>query len=434
MGYVSRRGKRPFEYASKSSHSHIINDPSVMSFLNICNSPKTIDQVDFKKHHIVKLESVKNNPIRHIVAIDGSFSEVAVRKEFPSCKICFFQFGALIFDTADLDDLSHKPFIDPDDMNKLKNINRLKLSLPSKNIVVKNEETLVDSVRNTIFNFFINEPNQDKNKFIDTLKWFIFGEYSHGVPEWNLANCPNCGKSNIKLNKNFMHADYTFECNYPECKKKIYLTDVFRFHEVVDNELGAGGILGYLTTLIEQLFLVHLIRLILITKPSLLNEMLFIKDGPLAFFGQTANMHVPMRHLINYLFDKHNIYLAGLEKSGPFVEHADEISSKMDPETILILDNEYIYKYIIPGKADSTNPYGRTTYYGNKVIFKSEDEQIYIVTLPTRQAYLTPQKEDIKSMDLILFNLKKLKCDMYDCSLVPVALVNKLISISNHPS
>ena len=38
------------------------------------------------------------------------------------------------------------------------------------------------------------------------------------------------------------------------------------------------------------------------------------------------------------------------------------------------------------------------------------------------------------NIDCILYNLKKLKCDMYDCSLVPVALVNKLISLSNHPS
>lgn len=95
---------------------------------------------------------------------------------------------------------------------------------------------------------------------------------------------------------------------------------------------------------------------------------MFIKDGPLAFFGQTANLHQPMRSLVRYLFEKHDLFLAGLEKSGTFVEHANAIAPLMKPSQLLLLDNEYIYKYIIPGKADPSNPYGRTTYYGNKVI------------------------------------------------------------------
>jgi len=31
-------------------------------------------------------------------------------------------------------------------------------------------------------------------------------------------------------------------------------------------------------------------------------------------------------------------------------------------------------------------------------------------------------------------NIDKLKCDMYENSLLPVALANKLVSLSNHPS
>ena len=57
------------------------------------------------------------------------------------------------------------------------------------------------------------------------------------------------------------------------------------------------------------------------------------------------------------LFKHHNLYLAGLEKSGAFVEHADEISEKLANRTVLILNNDYIYKYVLPGKADPTRPY-----------------------------------------------------------------------------
>jgi hypothetical protein len=34
----------------------------------------------------------------------------------------------------------------------------------------------------------------------------------------------------------------------------------------------------------------------------------------------------------------------------------------------------------------------------------------------------------------ILTNVEKVRCDMYDNALIPVALVNKLVSLANHPS
>ncbi len=430
MGYTSRKGKRPNEYASKSAHSNIIKDITVVEFLKKCNLPKRAEEIDFTDHEIVEFNDIEKNPINYIIAIDGGYSEVPVRKEFPSATISFFQFGALIFSVKDLEKISIKPFIDPEDISKLKNIQRIKLSLPTKNIMLADENSLIDSVRKAIFDFFIKESNG--NNFIESLKWFIFEEYNTGVSELNLSSCPICGKTNIELNKNHMQKDYSFKCQH--CNGKIYLTDIFRLHEAIDNELGAGGILGYVTTLMEQIVLIQLIRTILKTKPSLLNEILFIKDGPLAFFGQTANMHKPMRNLTNYLIDNYNLYLAGLEKSGAFVEHADEISSKTPPGRILLLDNEYIYKYILPGKADPSSPYGKTTYYGNKLIFKADNENLYVVTLPTKEALLSPKKEDFKNIDVILTNIKKLKCDMYDNSLLPITLVNKLVSLADHPS
>ena len=97
----------------------------------------------------------------------------------------------------------------------------------------------------------------------------------------------------------------------------------------MDEDQGAAGILGYITRLIEQLILVHFIKSILQLQPSLLNEFLFIVDGPLSFSGQTANMHKPMRALANYLQSKRNLFLVGIEKSGAFVDHAQQICLAM---------------------------------------------------------------------------------------------------------
>jgi hypothetical protein len=101
---------------------------------------------------------------------------------------------------------------------------------------------------------------------------------------------------------------------------------------------------------------------------------------------------------------------------------------------ILILDNDYIYKYVIPGKADPANPYGRTTYYSAKVIFKSRHAGVYVVTVPTLAPVASPKLPDLRNLMGILSNVEKLHCDMYDDALIPIALVNKLVSLANHPS
>lgn len=432
MSYSSKNGRRPNEYASKSSHGYIINDPEVASFLTQCNLPKRSEDIDIPDRLRFDFLEVDNNPIKHIIAVDGGRTEVSVKNDYPSSTLTFFQFGALIFKIEDLEELSKKVFIDPEDIAKLNKIERHKLALPTKNILLKDSTSFVDSFRKSLYNFFIKKSGDDI--FADTLKWLIFQEFDKPLSEYILASCPNCGEKNVSLNSKNKQTNFIYICN--ACNKEIYITDVFRLHEAVDDEMGAGGVIGYLTVLIEQIIIVHLIKTIIETKPAILSETLFIKDGPLAFFGQTANMQKPLRALTNFLIEKYDLFLAGLEKSGAFVEHADEISKKLKPGTVLLLDNDYIYKYILPGKADINSPYARSSYYGSKIIFKSMDEKTYVITIPVKNAevVLSPQKADFKNIDVILHNIQKLRCDMYDNALFPVALANKLVSLSNHPS
>jgi hypothetical protein len=418
--------------ASKSSHSHIINDEAVKAFLKECNLPKESSDVPLENALLHSVDYCIQNPIEHVIAIDGGLSTVAVKATFPSSTITFFQFGALSFSLKDLEEISAKPFISPDDIAKLQELERTKLVLPTKNISLKGNSTLTYSVRKTLYDFFL-EDRGDGESFIKTLQWFIFQEYDTPLESYQISTCPNCGENRI-LVKRVELEEWQIRCSF--CRKEIFLTDVFRLHEAVDEEIGAGGIIGYVTNLIEQMLLVHTVRVILKIQPELLKKVLFIKDGPLAFFGQTANMHKPMRRLINYLFDKQNINIAGLEKSGAFVEHANEMANKMPAGQVFLLNNQHIYKFILPGDPNNAEPYAKTSYYGSKVFFKSKNEEMYVITLPTRDenVVLHPSKADFKNLDEILVNIEKLRCDMYSSSLLPVALANKLVSLSHHPS
>lgn len=430
LSYGNEYSNKPFEKASKTAHTNVINDKTVQAFLSTCKIPPYQDDVDNADIELHMLKMSSNNPIQNIITIDGGYTNITVKEDFPSATIAFFQFGALFFKHQDLVNLKEKPFIDPDDFSKLQNIQRTKLVIPTKLITLNNEPDFISSTRKAIFDFFVNQP--ETHGLIDALKWLVFKEYTDSpANSWHLATCPHCGNG-VDIKRTDITADYTLLC--PQCSGKIYLTDVLRLHEAMDNELGAGGILGYLTTSVEQLLLVYLIKQILSIKASLLSQTLFIKDGPLAFFGQTANLHKPMRDLISFLHANHNIYLVGLEKSGAFVEHAEQISQKIDPKQFLLLGNKYIYKYIIPGHAAADEAYGRSSYYGHKVIFKSEHENVYVATIPTLEAKVEPRIDDYININDILYNITALKCDLYYNSLVPVVLANKLVSLADHPS
>lgn len=437
MGYSSSDGKRPFELASKSSHHHIINDPEVQALLEGLAKPPAPEEIPLDDI-ATTISTLQENPVQAIVAVDGGYAETSITKDYPSRLIHFLQFGALAFRRQDLEMLEASEFILPEDMSRLKAIHRLKMALPTRNVCLKTSATMQDSVLHTIYSFFKTNTLGEKDSLLDTLAWLVFRRYkgedrTEADRSWDLATNPRSPQGNrVVLTELAMRPDYTFPC--PVTGESIYLTDVFRLHEAIDEERGATGILGYLVNVIEHLVIVHLIRHILRTQPAVLRSVLFIKDGPTGFFGQTARMYALMSELVNWLYAHHSLLLAGIEKSGAFVDHAHEIRTRLKPGTVVVLTNEYIYRYILPPPSDPSRPYGCTTNYGHKVIYKSRLGHMYVISLPVSELKVSPTTADIPQLDVVLGNVEALRCDLYDSALFPVALVNKLVSLSAHPS
>lgn len=461
MSYSKSSGK-PFEYASKISHRHIIADEEIQLYIKECVIPFEGKDVDLNPSLIYDIIYPLKNKIQNIIAIDGGYTTIAVKKKFPSSLITYFQFGSLLIKRDDLENLKAKPFISPDDMAKLKQLSPDKLALPTKNLLLKGQTSLKYAVRSVVYDFFVAKDRNDK-PLIDTLYWFLFKKYEknaigdslncdctyakskeeshlHECTQCNskayqLSQCPNpnCDETHILLEEKLIdRKTYTWKC--PKCNETIFLTDIFRLFEAVDNELGAGGVLAYILSAVENLLIVHIIRMLLEIKPKFLNEFLIVKDGPLSFVGQTANMYKPMRALLNYISTESNINLIGIEKSGAFVDHAKEIADKLKPGQVFLMNNEHIYKYVMP--ASGSMEYARTSYYGGKFIYKSKEEKLYVLTLPveTYNYYSQPELSDLKNIEEILLNIDLLKCDIYQDAIIPIALVNKLISLSNYPS
>jgi len=373
-----------------------------------------------------------------IIAIDGGYTETFVREEYPSACIAFFTFGPLLFNLADLRALDSKRFIAPEDLQKLKQIERYTLVLPTRGIRNCEEPTLAATIRRAIYDFFERRRGPDHEQLLTSLKWFLFRRWRTQPDEAmtiEIQHCPNkCGYGPIS----FSHSDSSMK-TCPSCGLPVYLTDSFRLHERVDEEIGASGIIAYVMTMLEQLVLVNLIHNILALKPSLLRNILFVKDGPLAFFGLVAPLYRPMRDLVEHLITQTNaptaptLRVVGLEKSGAFVEHAAAIQDQIRPGSFFLAGDSYIRKFVIPGGGGDTI-YGQNTYYGQKVFFRAPSSEMYVATIPARNYKSEPIPDDIPHLSEILALIAELRCSMYDNALIPVALANKLVSLSDFPS
>jgi hypothetical protein len=138
------------------------------------------------------LQSLQSTEVTAVIAIDGGYTETFVREEFPSASIVFFTFGPLFFKLSDLRSLDHQRFIAPEDLRKLKQLQRFSLVLPTRGICRKDQPTLTATIRATIFDFF--ERDVDENEtLMDSLRWFLFRRWADQPDDARteeIARCP----------------------------------------------------------------------------------------------------------------------------------------------------------------------------------------------------------------------------------------------------
>jgi hypothetical protein len=428
--YWQARGRRPFERASKIAHAEIINNPLVQQFVEGCQVPAPPPAADLKKK-VISLPDGSNR-ISSVIAIDGGLSETWVRDEFPSASIAFLTFGPLLLHLEDLDALDREPFISPEDMSRLKNIDRYSLVVPTRLVRADPELGFAAGFRKTVHEFLM----EDGAHLAKALAWLLFREWREELKResWAIPQCPNpsCWEKEIRF-----YSGDPLEKSCSRCGQPIYLADALRLYERVDEEQGAGGVLAYLLSALEQIVLVYLIQSIWDMKPSLLEEVLFVRDGPLAFFGTTAPLRKPMRDLVKFLAESGSesplLNLVGLEKTGEFVQHAALIEDELEPGELLILDSDYVYKHIVPGSS-SSGVFGGNTYYGAKVVVKGDAQDTYVATIPTVGLKKSPSLDDLLNAPEVLHTVLRLRCSMYDNALVPVVLANRLVSLAEVPS
>jgi len=217
----------------------------------------------------------------------------------------------------------------------------------------------------------------------------------------------------------------TYPCS--ETGEQLYSTDALRIHELLNEQKTTSGeMYGQLMSVIERLWLVHLLRAF--EKKnwlSTLKNVAFVMDGPLAVFSVSAwlvkfiEKEIRRINELQKRFTGNDLMIIGLEKSGRFVEHFIDLDTSPEGHEDMIPDNsafllndDYIKNNIIFSK--SPKPYGKDTCFGRKFFFKTKNGYRLV---PQLACYSDAQK-DITTANVSQFPRLNDAC----------ALLNDLIS------
>ncbi|WP_240451781.1 DNA double-strand break repair nuclease NurA [Helicobacter sp. L8] len=351
----------------------------------------------------------------------------------------------MTFSLGDLKNLAKQQSINPDDLGRLeKDFQRFSFVLSIQGYC-HDQKDFITTTRERLYEIFIeNSLNEDGDSLLNTLKWLVFQEYKGGGGSIEIA-CAGCGDRHIFEKQSASYKDLQNDFLVCACGAKTYITDCFELHTLVDEILGAGAIKSFVMNVFEVVLMLSVFRFLIETgKWELLPKLLFIKDGPLALFSRLDDfafkvVRVFLQHLYDRSLQDRSSYVnwIGLDKSGLFVEHLKNSESKIPKESLVLPNSAYIKKCIT---GDTGSIFGHNTYFGIKMLVKSDRAFVLDVAIPfgldmAYQQYLeNPRIGDFLTLKNILEILKDLKCDLYQQSFIPIVMLNKLVSIANIPA
>ncbi len=447
-----------FDVVDKTTHVEIVENPDVKDFLEHCKymvEPSGQEVKDVASMFIKQNFKEEKIPI-NVISIDGSSYEASISDNLPHTRVGYVKVGNILIKRDVYSDLGKQKYINPFSVAEMeKATSSTVFAFPSSNMQYGGKESVRDGFRLALDNYlckYRNNPNDIKTSLRTTL--FKLASYRTGSycvesdNELILHKCPNtnCTAKNISV----FNIEEEQLC--PECSESIYPSDCLRIWEEVEDNGSNQSALTRFTNVIEHLFVMHYIRMIVDFSPQsyveTLSDICFFMDGPLAIYGNAAWIHnAIMKNLyeINMVmrkYDRTPILIIGLIKSGAVVDYFKMINKAIETETILCLSDEVRNKYVNYDRKPSSSTFGSETYYGQDFIYKAKNGKLIVFNLP----YPFENKGDIKSfivnksnissydnLNKSLCLLNEFECDLYENTVVPVALARKHTVISLKP-
>ena len=328
----------------------------------------------------------------HLVAIDGSQVYDRFPGRLPDTHVGAVSLGVVVIKLNELSKLQRLPAsgaVDPRMLRDTETGHSLGALLPGTNARSVDGLGPRQWFRRCVNDLLGNISLGDET-FAQTL-YALLGA-SHTI-----RNCPNpdCDATALRMPA----PGSTGNCT--TCRSEILTSDALRIHEqFVEHQSSIECHIRVMQTL-EILALANSLRCLARTDVGLdaLCRTAFVMDGQLAAFGTIAVLAQAVRHDISriqgVLSGKHAgaqlLVLSGV-KTGPFVQHAEELDRAPAPNSHIPLDhfwlpdNEYIRQHIIAGQSSSSKPWGELTHFGRPLILKTAQGQRLVLNIAQPEA------------------------------------------------
>lgn len=344
-----------------------------------------------------------------ILAIDGSYQCVPVRNGYPGAEVGYVTVASVLMLMKDIKQLSKKRFIDPKKFRETEKATAFDAIFPGCNIIIDGEKSAKASLRKMIFEQLKNSSAfSDFESLLDTYEVLLKYRMDEGItnPPANsleaLEDDPS-KKMQISLGE--------YACN--ETGERLYSTDALRIHELLNTQGATSGeMYGQLMSVIERLWLVHLLRAF--EKKNwlqTLKNVAFVLDGSLAVYSVSAwlvkfiEKEIRRINELQKKLTNTDLMIIGLEKSGRFVEHFNEIDissegkhDKVPNNSVFLLNDKYIKENII--FSQSSKLYGKDTYFGRKFFCKTKNGYKLVPQLVS----FNDLQKDINTADISQFS------------------------------
>ena len=352
---------------------------------------------------------------KYVAAIDGSHAEVDVKNGYPGAKVGYCTVASVLLDLEQVGKLDeHRP-VDPRLFRKTEEASTIDAAFPGCNVVTRTNASACVSFREALYENFhdLIIDAEDGKSLLDTYEYLLTKKPSTGKGEL----CPYAAED---CHQHFSIGSGLTSCACPR-QYPIYSTDALRIHERFHDFGTNGEAFGEIMQVWERVLLVHLLRWFERKKLlSRLNKLAFFIDGPLAVFGHPAWLsHAIKAELkrINAMVraeTSQDLLLLGIEKSGTFVTHFEEIDRTESGEPsfkggdYILLTDPYIKERVI--FSSSTKPYGEDTYFGRKFFYKTSGGARIVASMP----YLSDEQDTLLSDDVALYPSFGLLCKILD--------------------
>jgi hypothetical protein len=421
-------GRFPLEFASKLGHVKLVEHEHIARLVR--QFERTDTAGDTPVGGLTgKLSLASSSSIRFVLTVDGG-QAIIPNKLRHDKRLAFIKVCAMVIRREDITYLHQNPVIDPRQLSRMfeDGVWYNAAALPLAGICIPGE-TVRETIRKTVDAVMEYTRLYDVLNFLVSRLWDPSYDMSPATnPAAPHMDCLRCGAT-VWLPRN----EFNFACC--ACGYHHRLADYLGIAQDAPEDWAREEAAMSLRNSLETLTLFHFIIRQWRTRPEGMNEILFLKDGPLLLRAQLSRLIEPIRALLQEIRGRGSeLYVAGTEKNGELVDHIEDLKRHLpEPGDFFLPSVRYLLEEIAGLQYDPER-YRNRVQYGSKVVVRLGPNHVIPLDVPTGAFLTDPHPSDLIGFAETAAVLSEMISYSHDNALIPIKLVNEYSSISDRPS